>query len=102
MSAALELDADAWATLRRLLDDALALPRAERAAWLAALGPELAPLKHHLERLLAHADDDTGLERFDVLPRLKTRPTEEDAGAPPVPPSDTGPYRCIRLIAEGG
>jgi serine/threonine-protein kinase len=102
MAASLELDAGAWAALRRLLDDALELPRAERAAWLAALRPEHAALRPHLERLLAHADDDTGLARFDALPRLApASPHEEGAGAP-VPPPDTGPYRCIRLVAEGG
>ena len=34
------MDADAWIRLNRLLDEALDLPSAERARWLAALGPE--------------------------------------------------------------
>jgi serine/threonine-protein kinase len=101
MAGALELDADAWATLRQLLDEGLALPRSERAAWLSGLAPRHAPLKPHLERLLARADDDTGLARFDALPRLEAHAREERSGAPE-PPADTGPYRCIRLIAEGG
>src|SRR6476660_258227 len=97
MTGSLELDATAWAALRRLLDDALALPRTQRAAWLAGLPDEHAALKPHLARLLAHADDDGGLARFDALPAL-----HDTAANDATPPPEAGPYRCIRLIAEGG
>jgi serine/threonine-protein kinase len=99
MARALELDSEAWDVLRRLLDEALALPRPERAGWLRRLDDAHAALKPHLERLLAHAEDDAGLARFDALPGL--------AGAGPdlpaaLPPPVIGPYRAIRLLAEGG
>lgn len=92
-----------WVRLRRLLDEAMELPAAARAAWLAALPAEHAPLRPRLESLLAHADDSltapdataTG-RRFGSLPRLA--PVDE---LPPLPP-DAGPYRAIRLLGEGG
>ena len=39
MTDAFRLDSAAWAQLRTLLDEALALPAADRAAWLARLDP---------------------------------------------------------------
>lgn len=92
-----------WVRLRRLLDEAMELPAAARAAWLAALPAEHAPLRSRLESLLAHADDSLAVpdatatgRRFGSLPRLA--PVDE---VPPLPP-DAGPYRAIRLLGEGG
>jgi len=96
-----------WALLRRLLDEALELPAAERAAWLDALPAEHAPLKPRLESLLAHADEEAEVDatsgitrtgqRFGSMPRLAPL----DESPPPLPP-DAGPYRAIRLLGEGG
>jgi serine/threonine-protein kinase len=96
MEGALALDPQAWGRLRQLLDEGLALPRDARGAWLRGLNPVHAGLRPHLERLLARADD-TGLARFDALPSLPDEPAAAAAL-----PGDVGPYRCIRLIAEGG
>ena len=89
-----------FATLRRLLDEALELPAAQRAAWLAALPAEHAALRTRLEGLLAHADDSTedstAAGRF-TMPRLAPAPE----AAPALPP-DAGPYRATRLLGEGG
>ncbi len=92
-----------WATLRRLLDEALALPAAQREAWLAALPAEQQPLQPRLRALLAHADDDTGGHPggdtgFGTLPRLAPQP----AAADDTPPPPAGPYRAVRLLGEGG
>lgn len=97
-----------WALLRRLLDEAMELPTAERPAWLEALPPEHAALRPRLESLLSHADDETDGtatggtttrtgQRFGSMPRLA--PIDDEP--PPLPP-DAGPYRAIRLLGEGG
>lgn len=90
-----------WARLRQLLDEALALPAAARAAWLAALPGEHAPLRARLQSLLDHAGDDeaAGETRFAQLPPLA--PAEAPAAAAPLPPQ-IGPYRPLRLLGEGG
>ena len=49
----------ALARLSELLDQALDLPRAERAAWLAGLGDADASLRPQLEAMLADAEDAT-------------------------------------------
>ncbi len=84
------------AVVSRLLDEALALPQAGRAAWLQAL-----PAEHH-----AHRDTLRGmLERaaglvsdplLDALPALDT----DDAVAQPQ--ERVGPYRLLREIGHGG
>ncbi|WP_374566319.1 protein kinase [Ideonella sp.] len=97
-----------WALLRRLLDEAMELPAADRPGWLAALPPEHAALRPRLENLLSHADDETDgtasggnttrtSQRFGSMPRL----APIDNQPPPLPP-DAGPYRAIRLLGEGG
>ena len=56
-----------WKEVSRLLDEALDLPAAERAAWLANLPPEHAQSKPHLERLLRQHDTGT-----DAIPGSTT------------------------------
>jgi eukaryotic-like serine/threonine-protein kinase len=94
-----ELPADQWAALRGLLDTGLALPSAQRAAWLDGLATEHASLVPRLRALLAHAEDPA----LDTLPRIETgdfapplRPLADDPGA------QVGPYRLLRQIGEGG
>jgi serine/threonine protein kinase len=99
MNAPLALDPADWQCLRRLLDQALALPTAQRPAWLAALPAGQQHLHPHLVRLLAQADDRTHTGRFEALPILPE--AEIHPGAPPLPP-DIGPYRPLRLLGEGG
>ncbi|MFO1340089.1 MAG: serine/threonine-protein kinase [Burkholderiaceae bacterium] len=93
-----------WAALRQLLDEALALPASQRAAWLAALPASQQVLVPRLAALLAHADDEAGGDSgpaadqagFGTLPRLA--PLTPDA----TPPPQVGPYRATRLLGEGG
>ncbi|MFO1338879.1 MAG: serine/threonine-protein kinase [Burkholderiaceae bacterium] len=100
------LSPEDWAALRRLLDEALALPAAQREAWLAALPAAQQALAPRLRALLAHADDadgggDTGAAGrtgFGTLPRLAPLPAAGPEPAPPV----AGPYRATRLLGEGG
>lgn len=52
------MDRTHWQQLSALLDEALALPAAERARWLAGLRGRDAALAEQLERMLAQAGDD--------------------------------------------
>ncbi len=104
MNSPFKLEPAAWALLRRLLDEGLALAPAAREPWLAALPPEAQALKPRLRRLLDHAGDEATLERFDNLPQLAEASANATAAADtplPIPP-DAGPYRPIRLLGEGG
>jgi len=101
-----DLAPQAWATLRRLLDEALDLPAAERDTWVDRLGGEDAEFKPRLRALLAHADG-TAVERLlQTLPKIETgafagRPSAErdDLGESG---QHIGPYRLLRQIGEGG
>jgi len=93
-----------WAQLRRLLDEALDLPMAARAAWLAALPAEHAPLTPRLRALLSHAEAATGDDHL-----LHTLPKMVETGdfAPSHAQADrsgelVGPYRLLRQLGEGG
>ncbi|MBW8846254.1 MAG: serine/threonine protein kinase, partial [Burkholderiales bacterium] len=83
------------AALSSLLDEALALPAAERAAWLAGLDNRR--WRDELSRMLAdHARlDDSGA--FATLPRLAAS-TE----APGRPGDLVGPWRLVEEIGRGG
>ncbi|MFO1330299.1 MAG: serine/threonine-protein kinase [Rubrivivax sp.] len=98
MSGVLGLDAAAWARLRTLLDQALALPAEAREAWLQQqerLPPELG---HALQRLLREAAATTGAAgRLDTLPKIETRDF-----APLPPPRQVGPYRLLSELGSGG
>jgi serine/threonine-protein kinase len=63
-----------WKEVSRLLDEALDLPAAERAAWLANLPPEHAQSRPHLERLLRQ-HDTARISLADALRPGPTKPT---------------------------
>lgn len=81
------------AALSALLDEALALPAAARAAWLAGL--DNPRWRAELARMLADHDRLDGSDAFDTLPRLA------DA-APAAPGERVGPWRLIEEIGRGG
>ena len=93
-----------WRALSRLLDQALALPAAERLAWLATLPPEVEKLSTTLRDLLARqaAGETSGF--LKTLPRL-------DLASPPAADAEAeqlhegalvGPYRLLRELGRGG
>jgi serine/threonine-protein kinase len=95
------LPQEEWEVLRRLLGEALELPVASRAAWLAALPAVHAVLAPRLRALLAHADS-TGGDLVQTLPKVETgdfAPLRADAehGGELV-----GPYRLAQPLGEGG
>jgi serine/threonine-protein kinase len=105
MHGGFDLDPAQWATLRRLLDTALALVPQERQTWVESLAPEHDQLKPRLRRLLAHAEA-TGGSPLDTLPRVETLqfatgPARADDEAPQAGDA-VGPYRLVRRLGEGG
>src|SRR5688572_20544030 len=102
--ARLEIDADTWATLSRLLDQALDLPVPERARWIESLAPEHETLKPHLRDLLSRATGDTvdllrPIAKVDPPPTAGARATRAFT---PQPGDLVGAYRLIRELAQGG
>jgi tetratricopeptide (TPR) repeat protein len=92
------ITAAAWKRLSPLLDAALDLPPAQRAAWLAALPAEHADLRDALADLLSRGK---AIETDDFLERLPA------FSAPPVglslaPDAIVGPYRLLRELGAGG
>ncbi|HYJ39950.1 MAG TPA: protein kinase [Steroidobacteraceae bacterium] len=90
------ITATAWKRLSPLLDAALDLAPAERAAWLASLPAEHDDLRESLVELLAKP-----VETDDFLNRLP-----EFSGSPVAltlaPGSIVGPYRLLRELGQGG
>jgi len=95
-----------WRALSRLLDTALSLPAAERAAWLERLDGEHEPLKGLLRELLAREDlAESGgflasLPKLDSHPRLSTSPGPSHPAAQPG--QLLGAYRLDRMLGTGG
>jgi len=84
------------AVVSRLLDEALALPEAERAAWLEALAAEHQRHVGTLRSMLAQAAGRGGAPLLDALSPLGP----DDAVAKPQ--DRIGPYRLLREIGRGG
>ncbi len=89
--------ADRWLILSPYLDEALELPTAERAAWLASVGGRDAALADDLRAMLAEQDlvQESGfLEGAVLAPGL--------AQAQPLAGQVLGAYRLVSLIGQGG
>jgi eukaryotic-like serine/threonine-protein kinase len=95
-----DLAPEQWATLRRLLAQALDLEPAAREPWLQALAPSLAAFLPRLQRLLAHESSGTALALLNTLPKVETAdfaPLHADRADEHV-----GPYRLLRELGSGG
>ena len=89
--------ADRWRILSPYLDEALELPTAERAAWLASVGGRDAALADDLRAMLAEQDlvQESGfLEGAVLAPGM--------AQAQPLAGQVLGAYRLVSLIGQGG
>jgi eukaryotic-like serine/threonine-protein kinase len=97
------IDPKSWATISKLLDEMLEIPRESRADWLQSLGPEHADFLPTLREMIA-AEASLGPDSFlNTLPHLNTE-TQLD---PPFHPhsvsgSSIGPYRLLRELGQGG
>ncbi len=86
--------------LRDLFEETLALPPAERAAFLAARGVD-ADMRARLERMIAaDADDDVMLERSADAVARAIGETDETHALPPG--TRIGPFTLIEVLGEGG
>jgi serine/threonine-protein kinase len=103
--ARLNLDPATWRSLNRLLDEALDVPPEKRQDWLYHLGTEHEPLKPRLRALLAHGAGGGATRALGTLPALElfSEAGDDELDEPAGRAGDTiGPYRLIRLLAEGG
>jgi serine/threonine protein kinase len=100
----LQIDPKTWATLNRLLDEALDHPATEIEQWLDDLAPEHASLKPRLRELLERTGAIETGEFLNTLPKLELAPGDladaslagEQAG------QEIGPYRLMRELGSGG
>lgn len=93
--------ADDWPALNALLDEALALPAAERAAFIDGLGAEHASRRDTLRALLSHASRVETGDFLATLPAIGLPSVDASAGQP-APGAEVGPYRLIEEIGSGG
>lgn len=95
------LHAEDWPAISTLLDEALALPPAQRDAWLGALDGERAAWRERLRALLAHAASVETEDFLGALPPLRMTGDRLDAGGAQ-PGAEVGPYRLIEELGAGG
>ncbi len=94
-------DAERLKRVNVLLEQALALPEGERAAWLAALPPRHADLLPMLRALLARAAVET--DDFLAQPLRLGIDEFDDPDEPADRAGDLiGPYRLLRELGAGG
>jgi hypothetical protein len=110
-----DLDPGQWATLRRLLDEALEREPAQRAAWLETLDGPLAEFKPRLRELLEHAEG-TSHGRMGTLPKVETadfapllvgvnyldRPAKVIVANHAAPRCDARAHRAVSAAARAG
>lgn len=104
------IDRDRWQALSALLDQALALPPAARAAWLAGLRARDPQRADELQPLLPTADDDEDTAPPAALPGLQRYGAALDAALAPAPPPPGAPqpgqrlgsWLLVKKIGEGG
>jgi serine/threonine protein kinase len=94
----MKLAAEHWRSLSQLLDEVLALPEGERAAWVERLGPERSSVKPLLEELFDRPAAVSTADLVGTLPSfaLPNGEAEHASGA------IVGPYRLIRELGRGG
>jgi len=90
---------DDWPVLSGLLDEALATPQDQRAAWLANLSGDRARHQDTLRALLA---TQARVETDDFLADLPSLPPASPPQAGVLPGGLVGPYRLISHIGQGG
>jgi tetratricopeptide (TPR) repeat protein len=97
-----KIPAEDWRTVFGLLDTALELPVAARAAWLASLAGTPAPVVDALRELLARETSDgflRQLPQFTATPEMHSHAALADSAAAG---GTVGPYRLIHRLGRGG
>lgn len=93
-----------WPLVDRLLEEALALPPHERAAWVERLDATQVPMKDTLRRLLELTGAETG-DFLATLPKVGAQPDADaaDADAGGAEAGElVGPWRLLRELGSGG
>ena len=100
----LDLDAQTWSQLNRLLDDALDRAPAERTDWIESLAPEFDRLKPHLRDLLSRAGEIETHDFLNTLPRVVLSAAVVAEGPARLGNAGDvfGPYRLLRELGHGG
>ena len=100
----LQIDANTWATLNLLLDEALDQPAEARAAWIERLAPEFSGLKPRLQALLLRAAQIETDDALNTLPKLELAPGDlaQAQGREDQPGDEIGLYRLLRELGSGG
>jgi serine/threonine protein kinase/tetratricopeptide (TPR) repeat protein len=93
----LDIDAQTWTELNRLLDVALDLPVAARNQWLADLPAEFDALKPRLRDFLARAVQVESSDFLNTLPKFPSNESLSNQAGDAI-----GPYRLIRELGTGG
>jgi serine/threonine-protein kinase len=98
------MDAEEFAALSRLLDEALELPAAERVPWVESLPLEYDALKPRLRSLFAAVPSGVAPTFAETLPELTIDGTDGGPVGSASAHSGTavGPYRLTRELGEGG
>src|SRR5215470_14802636 len=100
-----DIDAESWAVLNRLLDEALDMAPTERAEWLDALNPQYDTLKSRLRELLSHMSRERETDLLQTIPKLEFSFTE-DENEPDEQGRNSGTnvgiYRLVRRLDTGG
>jgi serine/threonine protein kinase/tetratricopeptide (TPR) repeat protein len=98
----MKLSQQEWSSLSRLLDEALSLPAADRAAWLEVLPQTTDRVRATLREILsseAGAETDTFLK---TLPKLNRVVAANRASGRLGDGAIVGPYRLLREVGQGG
>src|SRR4249920_432597 len=96
------LTVDDWHRLNRLLEAALALSSAERAAWLNTLGDEDRHLRAMLDDLLTQSESTAFASAEPPTTVAQLAAAALSAMRQEQPGDRLGPWRLERLLAEGG
>lgn len=95
----MKLTRDDWASVLRLLDEALDLPEPQREPWLAALDADLHRLQPALRQLL---DQRRAIETGSFLKALPALEEAPSVGAGFTVGHRIGPYALLRELGQGG
>ena len=101
MTNGLGIDASTWARLNPLLEQALDLRPAERAAWLEALPLPCADLKETLRDLLSRSGGVETGALLATMPKLSDTDATVHGGLHATGDA-VGPYRLVRELGVGG
>ena len=92
---------DRWEVMDRILEEALDLPEAERAAWLGARCGDDVVLREQVQSLLAAVVESEG--RFEAPGITAARDAlEELAATADARPARIGPYEVLEELGRGG